>query len=257
MSSTCSSVDDHRNLYRRLSAIDKRLYDANVRSDRRLAFWKRLDFTAAEQYLDPATAASVLDDFELSRSLRERAFSQLDSWSASSIYEALVAFFFLTVETDDFVFRGHLDASWDLVPSFYRLDPPANPMIHAHVIYGAYRWAERRIGQQLVLTPIQAEAAAQHYGSGTTLLDFSESLRVAAFFATTPLHASHRPGDEGSLYAVTVTDLKKLNRAIIRGKDMPKALARIHATKGVFIPGWPYPQDSSGPFVQSRADIID
>ncbi len=180
-----------------------------------------------------------------------------EGWCAKSIYEAMLAIFFLSVDGEEFVFRGHLNADWQLVPSFFRLKPRANLMLHARAVYGAYKWAEKEVGSSLDLTPFGAEAAAQHYGAGTTLLDVTESLRVAAFFATTPLRSTDKQGQFGAIYCLNVDDLGNMGRGVLRARSLPDALVRIHRTKGAFISGLGYLDDANAKPVRSAGDIID
>jgi hypothetical protein len=90
---------------------------------------------------DPATPASMRDtltaDVEVWYRIRQRAFSsgRGEEWCAESMYEALLAIFFLSVEGEEFVFRGHLDADWKLIPSFFRLQPRVSLLLHARAVY--------------------------------------------------------------------------------------------------------------------------
>jgi hypothetical protein len=113
------------------------------------------------------------------------------------------------------------------------------------------------VGTSLELTPFGAEAAAQHYGAGTTLLDVTESLRDAAFFATTPLRPADKQGQYGTIYCLNVDDLTSMGRGVLRTHSLPDALVRIHKTKGSFISGLGYSNDANAKPVRSAMDIVD
>jgi hypothetical protein len=249
-------------MYRRLTQLDQGYADRGDSVERRRARWAALDRDPTFQRLlqDPSLDSRIRErlrsDLTECRRIRDTAFEQGSDWTAASIYEALLALFFLIPSGDDYVFRGHLDADWRLVPSFFRMKPKTSILLQARVVYGAYRWAERRVRQSLDLTPFGAEAAAQHYGSGTTLLDVTESLRVAAYFATTPLRPGDQQADFGSIYVLNVDTLSALGHSVLRGRSLPPALLRIHRTQGAFVSGVGMRDDAAAPVVRSADDII-
>lgn len=258
-------VETHRQIYRRFSRLDHRIMQGGITPDRRRALWASpaddplIATIIGDSTAPPSMRSAMIADIEECRRIRERAFGSDESieWCAESIYEALLAIFFLSVDGDEFVFRGHLDADWRLIPSYFRLEPRVSMLLHARAVYGAYRWAEKKVGTSLDLTPFGVEAAAQHYGAGTTLLDVTESLRVAAFFATTPLRATDKQGQFGMIYCLSVDDLTNMGRGVLRGRSLPYALARIRKTNGAFISGLGYSDDANTKPVQSATDIID
>jgi hypothetical protein len=251
----------HKAIYQRISVLDLRYAKGGMPLERHRALWAGLDEDPGfREILDnPEEPRRLRDslgaDLRECRRLRDTAFRQDDDWVASSIYEALLALCCFLPSGDDFVFRGHLDAAWHLIPSFFRMQPRVSLLLVARMIYGAYRWAERAVGQPLMLTPFQAEAAAQHYGAGTTLLDATESLRVAAYFATTPLRPAGTQAELGAIYVLSVADLKAAGRQVLRSRDMPVALTRVHRTRGAFISGLGYTKGERDPVVQSADDI--
>jgi hypothetical protein len=257
---TTAREDLAKETFYRLSRLDYGLARGGMSVQRRQAIWAALDEGPVVKLVlgdstDSRVRAGLSQDLSVCRALRNQAASDPDSWIAGSIYEALLAFFFLCVDSDEFVFRGHLNAAWRLVPSFYRMKPPVSAMLQARAVYGAYRWVEERVGR-LSLNAIEAEAAAQHYGAGTTLLDVTESMRTAAYFATTPLRGSDKQAELGALYVLSVEDLALAGRSVIRGRDMPLALGRVHATKGAFISGWGYKHSDASGVVSSASDIV-
>jgi hypothetical protein len=52
------------------------------------------------------------------------------------------------------------------------------------------------------LTPLQQEAVVQHYSSGTKLLDFTSSIYIAAFFATSGPRATLKSSESPSVGAI-------------------------------------------------------
>ena len=258
-----SQVEEHKAIYNRLSNLDFRFSRTGISKNRRRALWSALDEDPfLQEFLkDPSvpttTRNRLTKDIMACRSLRETCFKLGDDWCASSIYEAMLVFFFFTIEGDEFVFRGHLDADWRLIPSFFRREQQLNPMLYAHSIYGGFRYAEKCVGKPLELTPFQAEAAAQHYGSGTALLDVTESFRTAAYFATTPLQASVEQAEYGEIFVLSVEELARIGRFVLRGHDLPSELIRVHATKGAFISGWGYDMSKTGTTVRTVGDIVN
>jgi hypothetical protein len=258
-----ADVNEFQGIYNRLSAVDLRFHRVGLSAERRRALWARLDDDPSmKDILDgdemPSAARDKLRaDLRVCREARERAFADPDNYRAFCVYEALLAFFYLTVEGRDFVYRGHLDAGWRLVPSFFRLQPRVSLQLLPQLIYSAYRTVEKRLGQPLGLTPFGAEAAAQHYGAGTTLLDVTESLRVAAYFATTPLRPGDRQGEFGALYVLSAADLARAGRAILRAESLPPALTRIHRTRGAFVSGTGYTGMGDTKSVEDVRDIVD
>ncbi len=253
----------HRRLYEQLSSQDWELHNAGISAERRHNFWTAVehdeyDTEGIEDQAGLQALRSVQEVVATCRKIRERARQGYGAWCASSIYELLLVLFTShIVESDAVVYRGHLDTRWELVPSFFRLRPRISPLLYPRTVYGGYRYAERVVGEPLNLPPVQAEAAAQHYGTATTLLDVTESLRVAAYFATTPLRPTERRGPIGSIYALSTKDLERVQRAVIRGRDMTPKLSRIHATKGAFLSAWGYSADeASAPPVTSAGDFV-
>lgn len=251
----------HQAIYQRLSLLDRRYTNHGIAADRRRALWAALDEDPLFQEIlkdrtvDVRVREGLSADLTECRRIRAVMEEQGDEWCASSIYEALIAILFFLPSGDDFVFRGHLDDQWRLIPSFFRMQPRISLMLYARTVYGAYRWAERAVGEPLSLTPFEAEAAAQHYGAGTTLLDVTESLRVAAYFATTPLRETEKRAERGAIYVLSVADLAGAGRSVLRGRALPASLTRIHRTSGAFVSGLGYSEGDTRPIVRSASDI--
>jgi len=81
-----------------------------------------------------------------------------------------------------YIFRGHRDASWKLVPSLYRLEPERSFFaLSLNAFKNATRG--RRGPNPSQLSEDEWWALGQHHGLMTPLLDWTLSPFVAAFFA--------------------------------------------------------------------------
>jgi hypothetical protein len=107
-------------------------------------------------------------------------------------------------------FRGQRDATWNLVPSLYRVDPPARGI----------RVLEDEIRQEFeVRAPSLTDERPrnlwewyflmQHSGAPTRLLDWTEGSLIALYFAV------KNKRDEISDAAVWVLDPWEMNRAVL------------------------------------------
>lgn len=86
----------------------------------------------------------------------------------------------------DYVFRGQMDASWTLGPSFDRAVPATVSDRNEEFLrwHRFFRHLNRHLGDSLDdLDEFEIDALAQHYGAPTRLLDWSLSPYIAAFFA--------------------------------------------------------------------------
>ncbi|MCU1503342.1 MAG: hypothetical protein JWM12_2696 [Ilumatobacteraceae bacterium] len=97
-----------------------------------------------------------------------------------------------------FWFRGHADAAWSLTSSFDRLfahiDPAKRRTVHQTMLDSLRERLEVAEDESLVrirtelrdetgIAVTEMAALAQHYGTPTRMLDWSESAYIAAFFA--------------------------------------------------------------------------
>jgi len=82
-------------------------------------------------------------------------------------------------------FRGQALASWQLVPSLFRLNLPHEQQFEQRLIQSLRRNLQHRstIPERLVLNDDYILALAQHYGCATRMLDWTLSPIAAAYFA--------------------------------------------------------------------------
>lgn len=86
----------------------------------------------------------------------------------------------------DYIFRGQMDADFELVSSFDRIVPSTTTDRTAEFRrwLGFFRYLRRHIGSPIDhLGQDETMSLAQHYGVSTRLLDWTYSPYVAAFFA--------------------------------------------------------------------------
>lgn len=135
------------------------------------------------------------------------------------------------------VFRGQSDSGWKLIPSYYRANPRRAEHLKRTVLAGqvAHLQAKYPHVSFSELTPFQQEAAVQHYFSGTELLDFTDSIYVAAFFATYRDPPLTNNAKMGAVYRISRKDIENLMLAKVEAPEMPSAFLRIHRQRGVFL----------------------
>jgi hypothetical protein len=157
----------------------------------------RLEREQLEFYRD---AVDFLDE--------QRALAVIDD-----VYHAVWVYEFL--ETDGHYFRGQRESTWPLDTTLYRLPLGCASLdlgtLVARVQLTSLFVADLRKQQSVLFgrEPSDDEllAVAQHYGFATPLLDFTRSLHVAAFFATSG--AAQLSADEksiGIIYYLKPTD---------------------------------------------------
>jgi len=138
---------------------------------------------------------------------------QRDLAVIDDVYRAVWVHEFL--EADGHYFRGQRESTWPLDTTLYRLPPGCASLdlatLVARVQLTSLFVAELRKQQSVLFgrEPSDDEllAVAQHYGFATPLLDFTRSLHVAAFFATSG--AAQLSADEksiGIIYYLKPTD---------------------------------------------------
>jgi hypothetical protein len=136
------------------------------------------------------------------------------------------------------IFRGQLDSRWELVPSSRRTQPPRSELLRYSAVNGQIAYLQQKypLIDLSTLTPEQREAVAQHYFSETELLDFTDSMLIAAFFASDPsaIAMAELP-PTGAVYRISRSDLESLGVATVEAPELPPEFTRIHRQQGLFI----------------------
>jgi len=151
------------------------------------------------------------------------------------------------------LYRGHYDSAWRLRASYYRHSAAAwkhrvetESKLLRDTAMDELQPDEledrveklRRLHPSLDLrdlNPLQKEAAVQHYLSGTKLLDFTYSMYVAAFFATSSNTRSSPASELGAVYTVGNIEAEEGGLAAIRIVELPDRFERIHRQDGLFL----------------------
>jgi len=231
----------------------------------------------AEQEIDSLRTRGLIDSEK--RSFYLAAIDFLDAYSGSAVRENIydLVWFHEFLEEDGQLFRGQADHRWTLDSSLFRAKTDGSALDLGTLYERAHATqqflAEVRARQQELfgreLPENELLAIAQHYGFPTPLLDFTRSLRVAAFFATNDARELERGREQiGVVYHLKPTpkefrlrDGSKLEQSIgigtfrliekagIRIGEFqyiePKLQGdddRIGRQEGVFLDGF-YPRD--------------
>lgn len=150
------------------------------------------------EFIDPASYRRIE---------RRAGFSNVLKNRVSSLSEYLEVLNALFVDPADvFWFRGHDDAEWELCPSALRY--PIMQTRHRAIL----SLAEFRRIQEYRLTKAPGPKEtfkwlqiAQHYGLPTRLLDWTQSLTTALYFAC------QDPGVDGMVFAIKPRDLNRMS----------------------------------------------
>lgn len=132
-------------------------------------------------------------------------------------------------------FRGQGNAKYMLLPSLLRF---ANGAEKEKEVFDTYR----RLSQKLTFSrknEWELLIDMQHYFIPTRLLDWSENLGIALFFAT----SSHNEGDDISLYILNPVELnrysKKAGIPIVPDESMGLSYTENYIKKFPFAPQYP------------------
>lgn len=136
------------------------------------------------------------------------------------------------------IYRGHYNSEWQLIPSYLRSHPKRADHLAHTVREGQLAYLRKRYPTVdfQSLTALQQDAVIQHYLSGTRLLDFTKSVFVAAYFATTSGGSGAPASDFGAVYRISPGDIENnLQLAKVEAPELPSEFVRIHRQQGVFV----------------------
>jgi hypothetical protein len=135
------------------------------------------------------------------------------------------------------LFRGQLSATWDCVPSLFRV-PAAMRAMAADAARRYRLWVGETPGfEDIYGDPDLAGAVAQHHGLPTRLLDFTTSPKIAGFFATDGDCSAHAEGAIILLRSSDVTEMARIlpGRVLRVLRPRLENLWRMTAQRGVFV----------------------
>lgn len=120
----------------------------------------------------------------------------------------------------NYVYRGHGDSNWKLVPTLDRIiKTPISPIRNAHLERFKFETRGRRGAN-----PARMEddndwwALGQHHGLATPLLDWTESPFVALFFAASA--ANSLKSKKYSVYALSQSAVARINREVTKNENV-------------------------------------
>ncbi len=100
-------------------------------------------------------------------------------------------------------FRGHADATWELLPGFMRSTADTSET----TLLNRFRQSAAMLADRRPLSSFDWTFLMQHYGVPTRLLDWSESPLTSIYFAVEDW--SSRPGTDAALWCLWPTALNK------------------------------------------------
>lgn len=114
-------------------------------------------------------------------------------------------------------FRGHADASWQLLPGFMR----SQSEISETTLLNRFRQSAAMLAERRPSTSFDWTFLMQHYGVPTRLLDWSESPLIAMYFAVEDFH--QRPGNAATLWCLWPTALNQYANIVdkVEGQYIP------------------------------------
>lgn len=140
--------------------------------------------------------------------------------------------------TNNFIYRGHEDATWELVPSLFRLKGVVGNSWETFetILLERFRKQSLPFLKSIPQTDIDLLALAQHHGLPTRLLDWTDNPLVALYFAVSNLNwKSDSAVWVARTHAVTHT-LSSLKDLALDGLryDPSFTTTRISAQRGCF-----------------------
>lgn len=147
---------------------------------------------------------------------------------------------FASVKADGtWLFRGHGDAAWTLVPAIGRQSSAsAYRLVDEKILFEDFVREAMRSLDTDGFTELEWLAVAKHHGLPTRLLDWSANPMLAAWFAT----EDESMASDAEILALRVPPVRRLKIAPVFGApgstpaivDVPPRAARITAQQGCF-----------------------
>jgi hypothetical protein len=140
----------------------------------------------------------------------------------------------------DYIFRGQMDAEFELVSSFDRIVPSsvANRTAEFNRWFKFFRHLRRHIGNSIDhLNDADSVSLAQHYGISTRLLDWTYSPYIAAFFAFfDSLRLRQSESRDVAICAIHIASFRQIARGRFEIIDAPgRDNIRIRNQLGKFV----------------------
>ena len=182
-------------------------------------------FLRAAEFVDDASYRTLLEIAELYQRKKIRLLDHGLGWSETeTIYEALVWTYYLSAKYElagaKVMYRGQRDAAWPIVSSKSRLGTGLTPVFTQSLsdrIQTNTKWDFQE----------QLNAASQHYGFPTDLIDFSMDPDIAGYFAW----LNGEENKTGSIYFTDATSEGWQVSLVF----LPPMFRRIHNQAGVFF----------------------
>jgi hypothetical protein len=153
-----------------------------------------------------AAATGVLSRSELRRFARSQARCAMLKQRVENLADYLSVISSLITGTDQFWFRGHEDAGWELTPTALRYKRQNDRTRALGLVAGFKRVAEIKLTRPpLANEELKWVQLARHYGLPTRLLDWTESATIALYFA--PLNSSV----DGMVFILNPVDLNRMS----------------------------------------------
>jgi hypothetical protein len=142
-------------------------------------------------------------------------------------------------EKSDYIFRGQADATWRLEPTLTRvlksidlgITPGEAEIIEVALLNYFVRNADRYFSQRVLATrdnPAARWSLMQHHGGPTRLLDWTNNLLIAAFFAVN----SH-PDKDGAIWVFHANLVNKWARQKLHSKPATYQMLRYDMAQSV------------------------